>query len=90
MGDIYTARGYKNRTEYLKAQAREYGVEEEVAFVLADALGLNEDFDGFLAALDDAAVLWPEMVEPAEYIPAPRHDETPGNTSTERDDDIER
>lgn len=45
----------KERIEYLREVADEYGVPEEVVFALADALGPNEDHDGLIAELEDAA-----------------------------------
>lgn len=50
--DAYTERGYKNRTEYLKSLAEDYGVGAVVG-VLAETLGPSEDFDGLISALED-------------------------------------
>ena len=52
---VYRMYGFKNRQEYLQTMAIEYGVDVETAFALADVLGENEDFDGFVLALEDAA-----------------------------------
>lgn len=47
---VYTDNGYESREDYLDALADEYG--EDVYF-LADMLGVNEDFDGLIVALED-------------------------------------
>ncbi len=52
---IYEEHGYENRLDYIKNQADFYGVEHETAFMLADMLGPNEDFDGFVTSLEDYA-----------------------------------
>ena len=43
----------KERTEYLKGLAEDFGVSETTVFVLADMLGPNEDFDGLVTTLED-------------------------------------
>lgn len=52
---IYTDEGYRSRKHYIKCVAEEYGVPVTVAFVIADTLGKDEDFDGLLTALEDYA-----------------------------------
>jgi hypothetical protein len=48
MNDIYVSKGYKNRKDYLKSLAEEYGVDYSVVRTLAYTLGKNEDFDGLI------------------------------------------
>jgi hypothetical protein len=43
----------KQREEYLRTVAEDYGVSYDVVFALADILGEDEDYDGLLIALDD-------------------------------------
>lgn len=47
--------GYASRMEYLKelAENYDYGLPEQIVFMLANALGPNEDFDGLISELDD-------------------------------------
>lgn len=49
----YTAHGYANRREYLEGLCDEYP--RSFVYALADLLGPNEDFDGLITALEDAA-----------------------------------
>ena len=53
MNDIYVSKGYKNRKDYLKSLAEEYGVDYSVVRTLAYTLGKNEDFDGLISELND-------------------------------------
>jgi len=55
MSDPYQEHGYDNRTDYLADLAKEYDVPSYVVMALADALGPNEDFDGLIIMLQDAA-----------------------------------
>lgn len=55
MSDIYVRKGYKDRKDYLKCLAKDYGVSYMTVFSLASMLGENEDFDGLILALDDIA-----------------------------------
>lgn len=43
----------KERMEYLRGLAEDYGVDLDVVLMLADMLGPNEDYDGLVNALDD-------------------------------------
>ncbi len=43
----------KEREEYLKGVAEDYGVPEETVFALASLLGETEDHDGLLTMLAD-------------------------------------
>jgi predicted RNase H-like nuclease (RuvC/YqgF family) len=54
-GTIYQQKGYKDRDDYLTQLAEEYDLDEYTVFSLADMLGPNEDFDGLINALEDAA-----------------------------------
>jgi len=51
--NIYTRNGYKNREDYLKSVAADYGVPPMVVFELSGMLGDYEDFDGLISSLDD-------------------------------------
>lgn len=53
MSNVYTKNGYKNRKDYLKSLAKEYGVDYATVYELAMLLGESEDFDGLISALDD-------------------------------------
>lgn len=57
MSNIYVRKGYKNRKDYLKCLAEDYGVSYMTVFSLASMLGENEDFDGLILELDDMAEL---------------------------------
>ena len=45
----------KTRGEYLKGLAEEYDLPESFVFMVAHALGPDEDFDGLITTLEDAA-----------------------------------
>jgi hypothetical protein len=49
----YQDNGYTSREEYLKHLSEDYSVDLEDLIYLANLLGLDEDFDGLLAALED-------------------------------------
>lgn len=53
MEDVYKRNGYKNRDDYLKDLAANYGVDEETVYSLAEVLGETEDFDGLVVELED-------------------------------------
>jgi hypothetical protein len=55
MSDVYLENGYKNRTDYLKSLAEDYGMSLDTVYALASMLGSNEDFDGLITELEDAA-----------------------------------
>ena len=55
---IYQQYGYKNRTDYLKELANQYGVDIAMVYALADMLGEGEDFDGLINALEEIEVEW--------------------------------
>lgn len=51
----YVEAGYANRADYLECMALDYGVDLETVRQLANVNGPNEDFDGLVIALEDAA-----------------------------------
>ena len=52
---IYQENGYKDRADYLRCLAEDYGVDLDTVLYLADVLGEREDFDGLVVALEDYA-----------------------------------
>ena len=50
---IHTENGYKNRDDYLRCMAEEYGVPLATVHMLAELLGEDEDFDGLVTSLAD-------------------------------------
>jgi hypothetical protein len=52
---IYTEEGYKSRRDYLDTLATDFGLDRSTVYALAGILGPNEDFDGLICALEDAA-----------------------------------
>ena len=54
--NIYTRNGYKNREDYLRNMADDYGVPPTVVFEVAGLLGESEDFDGLVTSMDDFSV----------------------------------
>lgn len=55
MSDVYLEKGYGSREDYLKSLAEDYDVNLDTVYALASMLGPNEDFDGLLSELEDAA-----------------------------------
>jgi len=53
--NIYTRNGYKNRENYLRGMADDYGIPPMVVYELAGMLGDSEDFDGLVTSMDDFA-----------------------------------
>lgn len=53
MSNVYIKNGYKNRKDYLKGLAEDYGVDYTTVCYLASVLGENEDFDGLISALEE-------------------------------------
>lgn len=51
----YTEQGFESRKEYLKSLADDHCVPLDVVMSLASMLGPNEDFDGLVSAVEDAA-----------------------------------
>ena len=50
---VYQENGYKNRADYLKSMAEDYGVDLDTVLYLADVLGEREDFDGLVVVNND-------------------------------------
>ncbi len=50
---VYTENGYRNREDYLRHLADDYGVDLDTVKMLADLLGEQEDFDGLVIAVAD-------------------------------------
>jgi hypothetical protein len=51
--DVYTRNGYKDREDYLKNLADDWGLELFAVNMIADLLGPSEDFDGLVSELED-------------------------------------
>ena len=51
--DWWQERGYKNRQDYLRTMAEDYGVPLGHVLAVADLLGEGEDFDGLISTLED-------------------------------------
>jgi hypothetical protein len=51
--NMYTRNGYKNREDYLRDLADDYGIAPMVVFELSAMLGSGEDFDGLVTSLED-------------------------------------
>lgn len=50
---IYRRNGYASRLDYLKSLASDYGVSLKVVMQFSDALGMEEDFDALVTAVED-------------------------------------
>jgi hypothetical protein len=50
----YINNGYKDRGDYLKNLADDYGIDSMIVNELAGMLGPNEDFDGLVTELEDS------------------------------------
>ncbi|GHU97933.1 hypothetical protein AGMMS49546_39080 [Spirochaetia bacterium] len=50
---VYTRNGYKDREDYLKNLADDWGLELFAVNMVADLLGPSEDFDGLVSELED-------------------------------------
>lgn len=55
MENVYTENGYKNRRDYLRCMAEDYGAPLETVHAIAQMLGPDEDFDGLIVSLEDWA-----------------------------------
>lgn len=53
--DNYRSLGFSNRTEYLRSLAEDYGIDIWIVAEFASMLGPNEDFDGLVSMVQDAA-----------------------------------
>lgn len=54
--NIYAQNGYKDREDYLKSIADEYGTDIMIVSSMAEVLGENEDFDALISQLEDLPV----------------------------------
>lgn len=55
MPTIYQQHGHANRRAYLESLAEDNDLPVSTVFALASILGPNEDFDGLVTSLEDAA-----------------------------------
>lgn len=53
--NIHRENGYDDRDDYLASLAEDYGVDPAIVEILADFLGEDEDFDGLVTMVQDAA-----------------------------------
>ena len=53
--DVYLENGYDSREDYLQSLADDLGIPLEAILSLAEVLGPDEDFDGLVSSLEDAA-----------------------------------
>lgn len=51
--NTYTDRGFRDRTDYLKSLAKDYGVPLDRVGAIAQVLGSEEDFDALVTYLDE-------------------------------------
>lgn len=51
---VYQENGFKDRADYIRQLAEDYGLMESMVWQLADLLGSEEDFDGLVVACQDA------------------------------------
>lgn len=56
--DVYQRNGHADRAAYLRELSAEFGVPLKQVQAAADLLGPEEDFDGLLGHLEDAAGGW--------------------------------
>lgn len=54
---VYTDNGYEDRLDYLESLAEDYEVDIHTVVTLADLLGPEEDFDGLVTGVQDAALV---------------------------------
>jgi hypothetical protein len=64
MASIYVRFGFEDRNGYLDSLAEDYLIPKESVYALANLLGPEEDFDGLLTSLEDAA---PTREAPLHY-----------------------
>ena len=53
--DVYRENGYDSRDDYLQSLADDLGIPLDAVLSLAEVLGPDEDFDGLVGSLEDAA-----------------------------------
>lgn len=55
--NIYEQNGYKNRADYLRSIADDYGTDMIIVSSMAEILGDDEDFDGLISNLEDIPII---------------------------------
>ncbi|GHT63687.1 hypothetical protein FACS1894110_01940 [Spirochaetia bacterium] len=73
---VYTRNGYKDREDYLKNLADDWGLELFVVNMVADMLGPSEDFDGLVSELEDMDYIQLETLRGERYHQNNCKDET--------------
>lgn len=53
--DVYVAKGFADREDYLKSLSEKYGLEVDLIAMIADLYGEEEDFDSLVSTLQDIA-----------------------------------
>ena len=53
--NVYQENGYDSREDYLQSLADDLGIPLDAVLSLAEVLGPDEDFDGLVSSLEDAA-----------------------------------
>ena len=53
--NVYQENGYDSREDYLQSLADDLGIPIDAVLSLAEVLGPDEDFDGLVSSLEDAA-----------------------------------
>lgn len=53
LNDAYIRHGYTDRHNYLECLAHDYGICLAEVFIIADANGPSEDFDGLITMLEE-------------------------------------
>ena len=53
--NVYRENGYDSRDDYLQSLADDLGIPLDAVLSLAEVLGPDEDFDGLVSSLEDAA-----------------------------------
>lgn len=54
---IYKQNGYKDREDYLRSIADDYGTDMTIVSSMAEILGDDEDFDGLISNLEDILII---------------------------------
>ena len=54
--NVYVLNGYRDRADYIRQLADEYGIDEQTVWMVADLGGENEDFDGLISDLEDGII----------------------------------
>lgn len=56
--NVYQENGYKDRKDYLKSLAEDFGMKYEDVVMIATTLEGSEDFDGLITSLEDYCGGW--------------------------------